>query len=68
MTQCSDCPQLRIDGPKRATCCQDNYQKAKAEAAAHIARVLAETEPRPFLPNRAERRRMAKLAKNGGDR
>lgn len=65
---CPDCPRLNIDGPKRATCCSDDFSRAKAEAAAHIARVLAETEPRPILPNRAERRRMAKLAKNGGGR
>ena len=65
MTLCPDCPQLRTDGPKRATCCSDAIDRAKAEAARHIARVLAETEQRPILPNRAERRRMAKLARKG---
>lgn len=68
MTLCPDCPHLRVEGPRRATCCADDFARAKDEAAAHIARVLAEQEaprPRPVIRNRAERRRLAKLARKG---
>lgn len=55
---CHDCPQLTSPGPKRAFCCTD-----AAAAGAHAVVEAAERKPEPRQPSRAERRRLAALAR-----
>ena len=61
MTLCIDCPQLMSPGPKRAFCCTDS-----AAAGAEAVLGNAARKPEPPRPTRAERRRLAALARKGG--